>query len=255
VTEQEKLALEDEKKDEVKPVEIDPKELETLRSTTEELKSKLQTEMIEKARLEGQVKAPEAPPEAPAPRATREQLQTAVDNGQITQTQMDTEVARQLSEDLETRLTKKFEEKMTLRDQESAVKSQSDSYIAMRPDVKVEGTEDRRRVMEEIESLMKLGYPYDNRTEVLAMRAVFGPIERVPETTRLRRETHQESGGAGGGGEGGRSESKWEKGLTQSQVGIYREQLAKGIYKGEDDPFFLKVVTRARTGNVERKAS
>jgi hypothetical protein len=170
-----------------------------------------------------------------------------VDSGPITQAQADAEKARQMREDIKAEVSTELEQKFTVREQQKTVQEQFDAYLAMRPDIKVEGTEDRRRVQEEFGSLVKLGLQSSLQTEVAAMRAVFGPLDRVAETTRSRRESHRETGGAGGtpGKEGGGE--KWEKGLTADQIAGFRHQVEVGAYKGYDDPMFQRVVTRART--------
>jgi hypothetical protein len=255
VAEQDDLPLEGEESTEEKKVEISAKELAEIKDRAAALETKLQAAEIERVRLEEQAKKPpEAVPE-PTPRLTYEQLQEYVDSGQITQAQADAEKARQMREDIKAEVSTELEQKFTAREQQKTVQEQFDAYVVKRPDIKVEGTEDRRRLQEEYAEFLKLGHPNDLRTEVAAMRAVFGPLDRVAETTRSRRESHRETGGAGGtpGKEGGGE--KWEKGLNSTQIAGQRHQVEVGAYTGYDDPRFQRVCNRMRTQNQQRKSA
>jgi hypothetical protein len=93
-----------------------------------------------------------------------------------------------------------------------------------------------------------MGFEDDKKTRVIACRLAFGEVKKLEELTRQRRETHKETAapaarGGGGGGE------RWEKGLKQTQIATFRHQVDRGAYRGFDDPFFLKVVARARANN------
>ena len=246
---QDDLPLGEETEDEPK-AEISQKDLDALNERVATLGTELQAE---RARVEERVKAPEVKePEKPV-RYTREQIQELVDNGQATQAQAETYNAETMRESLKAEWDTELEAKLNVRDQQRVVQDQFDQYTAMRPDVKAEGTDDRRKFQEEYGALLKLGHPHDLRTEVAAMRSSFGPLTRVAETTRKRRETTRETGGAGDGPEPGRGGEKWEKGLSASQITSFRHQVSVGAYKGFDDPMFQRVTTRARTQHQQRK--
>ena len=235
-------------------VEISAAELEQIRSEARVLGTQLQAAEIAKARLEEQAKQA-VPAVATPPVVTREQLQAAVDEGTITQAQADQETARQMREELRTDLTKDLRAEQAATQQQAALQAEFDRYVAARPDLKVDGSPDLATAMSEVAALVKLGHPNTLLTEVTALRKVFGPSERIVETTRQTRETHQESVGVGHdpAGKGG---SGWKKGLSSRQVAAFEAELNKkgGQYKGEDDPFFQRVVTRARTKTAARAA-
>ena len=233
-----------------KPVEIDSAELKKLQDRAAELETKLSEAEIHKARLEE--RAAKATPAAAAPpaRLTFEQLQEAVDNGQLSVAQMQQELRRQIEEDVEVKVSTKIRAEQTLAAQTKKVEDQFQAYLEWKPEIKKDGTPERKRLQDEYRELLELGYADDRRTEVMALRAVFGSADRVQETTRQRRETTRETGGAGGSlSQGGDDTSKWEKGLTNGQIAAYKQQISRGIYKGEDDPQFQRIVTRARTKN------
>ncbi len=79
------------------------------------------------------------------------------------------------------------------------------------------------------------------------MRNVFGSTDRIEETTRKRRETHKEAGGAGAGSEASATGAGWEKGVPAGQVSAMRGQLARGVYTGPEDPLFVNVCKTARS--------
>ena len=234
-----------------------PNEIDQLKSELESLKTQIQTAELQNARLEERVNATPAAPEVKAPEVlTRQQLQEAVDSGQINQAQMDEELARQMRDSLKQELSVESDEKISAAEQKRKLQTKFDAYVRLKPDVTKAGSDDLRRVQEEIKELGTLGYPHDLRTEVLAMKNVFGPLDRVEETTRKTRETHQETGGSGEGmTKKGAGKEKWEEGLRPSQVEANRDQVRKGNYAGEDDPKFLAAMTRLRTKNANRSAA
>lgn len=238
-----------------KTVEIPESELQEMKDQLATLNTQLRTAEIDKARLEVKAEAPApAATEAP-PRLTREKLQEAVDAGQITQVNMDTELARQMREDVTAEVSTGLRAEFQAEQQERAFGEQYEGYLEMKPGINVEGSDDRARVQVEYQALVKLGQPGTKGTELLAMRNIFGSLDRVEETTRQRRETHEEAGGGSRSPEGGSAGSDWEKGLTGDQVAIYRHQLEKGLYPSETDAKFLRITTRARTGNVDKRKS
>jgi len=227
--------------------------VKALQDRLDSMQSKLSQIELDKVRLEERVKiATEKSAEPEAPVLNRDQLQSAVDAGQITESQRDEELARQLRESLRDELIQELDHKNTVSAQKKELQAEFDAYVAARPDLKVDGSEDLKRVQAEISEMKKRGLDQDLRTEVLAMKMVFGSLDRVKETTRSRRESHKETGGGSDRSTSTKtSDASWEKGLTSRQIDQFRNQAAT-LYKGEDDPFFLKVTTRARTKNVDR---
>lgn len=236
-------------------VSVGKEDLQKIFEERETLTKNLHREELERVRLEERAKAAE-PPAAPAvPVLTMDQLQKAVDDGQLTESQMKEEITRQLREQLRTELSDEMKKQHALSEQKKTLQQQFDRYVEFRPDIKVEGSDDLRRVHEEIEHLKTLGYAHNLQTELVALRQVFGPSDRVAETTRKTRESHRETGGGSVHTRSSGGSSSWEKGLSDSQVSTYRK-LAEGAgYSGEDDPMFLRVTTRLRNKNSARGAA
>jgi len=238
-------------------VEVEAAELDELKQQVASMATQLQGVQLENARLEERAKAPagQAPAEQSPP--TREQMQTWVDEGQITQAQMDGELARQdrvaMKAEMKAEVTASVDEKR----QADTIQEEFNAYVEAFPAVNVDGSPEQKRVYDEIAALKKLGLAHDLRTEVLAMRRVHGDLDRVQETTRLRREVHEETQGAGAGGDDAAAAATetWATGLTEAQIKTFRHQLSVNAYKGEDDPMFQRVCTRARTQNKEKRAA
>ena len=64
---------------------------------------------------------------------------------------------------------KELREEFTARDQQKTVQGQFDAYVKLRPDLRVAGTEDRRKMQEEYKALVEMGQPQTKGTELLAM--------------------------------------------------------------------------------------
>lgn len=231
---------------------VDTSELETLKAKASALEAELQQDRIERARLEERVAAvTQTPATAEPPPLTEAQMQSLVDEGKLTEGEVKTELERRFRAELDLSTDQKVQTAIATQKQQDVVQTEFDAYVAAFPDVNKAGTADFQRVRNEINSLVKLGVPHTLQSELIAMRKEFGSLDRVEETTNLRREYHQEAGGSGGGqADAGAGSATWQKGLTAGQISAYSDQLQKGIYKGEDDPMFQRICTRSRTQNA-----
>ena len=100
-----------------------------------------------------------------------------MDAGTITDANMQTELARQMREDVKNEVSTSLRAEFDAKEQAKHIQGQFDGYVELRPDVLTEGTDDRRRVQAEFQALTKLGYsPQEKRTEVIAMRTVLSLI-------------------------------------------------------------------------------
>ena len=236
-------------------VEISASELEALKADKAAADARAQAAEVERARLEGQASqtpAPAAPAKAPP---TRAQLQAAVDDGTISQSEKDTEMARQDRETVKAEVKAELTQEFDARDQARTIDTQHAAYMKLRPEIATPGSESRLRVTDEFNALVEMGLPKDAKaTELAAMRAAFGSLDRIEETTRSRRPAHEETGGAGGHDDSG-SDTGWRKGLTQSQIDVNEHQIKSQAYSGDDDPMLLRVATRQRTGNKDARKS
>lgn len=188
-----------------------------------------------------------AAPPAEAPKEhSREELQRLVDAGSMTETRRD----QILEEQRERRTQRQIEDRIAAsREAERrarAIESEMAEYQKARPEAWQEGTKDRAALQNEFDRIVALkGSPADaaeqRAFEVMALRAAFGPP--VVETTRQTRETHAETGG-GAEDDGSPPSSEIPeklRGKGKSDLRFHYEQMiARGFYKGWDDPNLKK---------------
>jgi len=186
-----------------------------------------------------------ARPEA-QPAVTRESLTQMVNEGTITQTQMDVELDRQRAAQIEQDIDAKVEAKVSERETKKKVQSEFDAYLQAMPSIKVRTSDEFRRAGVEMKKLMDEGHPNDLRTEVLAMKLAFGPAEALTRNPNDR-ETHEDGAGGDGGAE---TKSSTEepggppKGLDARRKAYYEKEIARGIYTGWDDPMVVSQIKR-----------
>jgi hypothetical protein len=187
---------------------------------------------------------PAASPEKAPP--TRAQLRQLVDEGQITQEQMDEEIERQI----EARVSKKVSEVQDTKSRAAQINEQIDRYSEKIPDIADPTSDNHKRLRSEFAALRKLGYANDATTELLALRATFGDVSKVniPESGNKDREVDT-STHTGSGGEGEAEEVEPGKGpikgLPKQYVDHYQKGIEAGRYSGWDDERLIRVQKRA----------
>jgi len=188
---------------------------------TGKLKEELQTER--EARIRAETKA-EAPKEK---RYTRTDLLGMVDEGQLTQAQADEAWEQQLRKDIRDEINKEFDSKLTAKDQASRVSEELRKYKQAVPDLMSE-SENRLKVENEFSYLISLGQPNTSATELAALRAVFGPVDKLnkPKPTY---ETPQETFS------GNQPETKSSLKLTDREKQYYGKMIDEGVYKNWDE--------------------
>jgi hypothetical protein len=216
-----------------------------VRAAAAEERARLESERRKEleSRTQDRSAAPAAQEPAKPP-PTRAQLRALVDEGHITQEEMDAEIERQI----ESRVEKRVESKQSVKDRASKIHSEIDLYMERIPELDDSGSDSYKRVRAEFTALRKLDYPNDATTELAALRAVLGPVDKlkIPETGNRDREvdavTH-----SGSGGEKGEEKSSGPgplKGAAPHFVEYWTEGIKAGRYKGWDDPVLVKVMQR-----------
>lgn len=215
----------------------------------EELKRQLQAGREELAELRGKLSQPQPAKAEPAqPRdLTREELRAMVDRGDITEDQMFERLLQQERRRFQQDLATELDRREAEQNAQSLLSDELAKYRARIPSIDMPGSPERQRVEAEYQRLVRSGFPADERTEITALRGVFGPPESVPERRRTS-DTHQEGGASseprqdGSGSSGG----GWKKGLPPAHVAHYENLLKRGLYRGTDDPAFKKDIEFAR---------
>lgn len=177
---------------------------------------------------------------------TRTQLRALVNEGKITEDQMDATLEAQLKAELLASVKATTTQESRATQAAIAIGTALGAYIEAHPDLAVEGSDLRTRVQAEFDYLVSLGDdPNSKATELKAVRAALGPL--TPKGRRKTPETHQETGGSDTGTrEQGGADEAWSKGLSPAQRIHYQKQIDKGYYKGPTDKRLVKEVEFAR---------
>jgi hypothetical protein len=109
------------------------------------------------------------------------ELDNAVAAGQITQTQRDQIFATQIERKAMAQATQAATQIIESTTRENTLDTQLQQYASIAPDVTRDGSPLRQRVAQEFEFLVQNGAPRDLTTELAAVRAVMGPLERAKQ--------------------------------------------------------------------------
>jgi len=204
------------------------------RHRIEALEAQLTAERDERIRLEERAKLKVET----APQYTRTQLQALVDEGKINQDQADQLWEKQLEDRITAKARAEAEQQARIQKKQTAVRDALSKYRELRPDIAIAGTEDRAKVQAEYRYLVDvLGQPEGIETEAAACRAAFGPPEKAQAITRERRETP-----ADGGAPRQEPRSNRLPKISDRLHAFYEMQIAKGQYRGWDDPNLVKEI-------------
>ena len=168
--------------------------------------------------------------QAPAPRKyTRAELNTAVKEGKIGESEAQSIFDKQQEQDIEERAQQTAERVISQQNQQTKIQSSIDAYTNFDPDLMVEGTDARSRISNEVQAQMSIFGQKEATlaTELAALRAVYGPEEGLSKGKEHRRESHQESFG-GSDGQSKSSSSGWSKDITSRQRDHYQRMMDMG---------------------------
>lgn len=207
----------------------------TLRDTKTEL-----------ARVSGNVEAlkaqknqPAPPAPAPSPKKlSRQDLRAAVDDGRISQDQMDATLETQLKDELTQTFEAKADAKVQGAKLSVRVETEISRYVEANPDINVAGSATRNKVQREFQKLVDDGAPENLVTELAAIKIVCGSEPKASQAGRRRTpESHVDGGGSGGGNDDNRGggNDDWAKGLSVAQKQHYQKKIDQGTYKGYGD--------------------
>lgn len=186
---------------------------------------------VEMAEMKGKLDVLAAKTEKPR-EFTRAELQQQVDDGRMSPDDSDRilydQMKRGITEEVTTGLKSEYQaEKLT-----SMIESEVSRYTEARPDIMVDGTQDRELVAAEYNrQVTELGKPKNQQTELDALMACFGPANRLQNGKDKKLQTHQETGSDGG------SEGKKETSpkLPPQVEKHYKKMIDMGMYSGWDD--------------------
>ena len=162
-------------------------------------------------------------------RYTRKQLSDAVEAGQISREQADEVWTKQVEADATERAVLAATEAVTAKTTKERIDSDIAAYVRLKPEIKESGSELREKIREEFTYFTRIGKPADTSTELAAIRAVLGPIEKLERAAQAARsqEAHQEAGGGSGRPKGGGGKT-----LADQLDPRWKEHYEKGIKQG-----------------------
>ena len=184
-----------------------------------------------KVELETKLEAKKAEPAAK--RYTRAELTAMVDDRQITQDQADAQLDYQAREDARAEAQRVATETVTAAQRKSYVDSEIGRYKVVAPEILDEASEARERIKEEYNFLVgTLGDPNSIETQLKAIRAVLGPVEKLERARNAKasHESHRETGGGGSEGPKGDGKLTYDN-LSAREKAHYDKLIASGLYK------------------------
>jgi hypothetical protein len=185
--------------------------------------------------------------EKPQPVFTRQELNKFLDDGKISQEQMDNILDNQN----QTKIDQGVKNAVGKQAQDELTSTGLTRYMTARPEAIVEGTDDRRRVTAQFNKLIEEGQPNNKATELLALKIAFGPIEALEAASvgSHDRMTHQDAGGEGG--DDNVTDSS-PKDLTSRQRRFYQSKIDQGIYSDWDA---VKSELKYQDKNLSKRAA
>jgi len=176
--------------------------------------------------------------EEPAKRYTKAELNAAVSSQTITADQADEIWAKQIREDAKREVKAEVLGIVEANLAQERVGTDLEEYKRLAPEIMEDGSETRQRVREEFDYLVSMGHagkvedPKTLQTQLLAIRAVLGPIDKLRTAKSARRDTesHEETGGASAGGQRRQAKSAWDS-LDKRQKDYYEAKIRDGMYK------------------------
>lgn len=160
------------------------------------------------------------------------ELRRMIEEEEITQGQADDIIQNQTNDRITKRVDEEVHERVTAAANKSKIDGEISRYIEAQPDAASEGSDIHTKVSTEYRYLLGIGHEDNTATQLSALRAALGPVERLNMTPpgKGERETHQESTGSGGEGEGRSEESgAWPKGMNKGHRDYYTDLINKGI--------------------------
>lgn len=216
----------------------------------------LQQAQLESARLQGELDASrrQPPPQQQAPPKvfSRAELRTHVDNGQISQEQMDVQLDLQQSLDADRRVEEaetRVLEKVRSEQGSQTVTAELDSWREKIPGLGNNQSEEFARANRVYQKLLSRGQPKTQATQLTAVEIAFGTLEKIPARTAEALDSHAEvSGGGADDGEDATDTSGAPNlpGLTPFMKKRYERDFENGQYSGWKDKRVVKQLTYLR---------
>jgi hypothetical protein len=162
---------------------------------------------------------------------TKTELKAGVDAGQITQEQADDIWDRQRETQIRESARREALDAVTEHATKERIDADLKSYKRLKPEILDKSSETRQQIEEEFKALRSSGLPNDLRTELAAIRAVVGPLNKLEQAAKATRAPESEEQG-GGSGDGGKPKPGAGKKLVDHLKGDAKEYYERGIKQG-----------------------
>lgn len=187
-------------------------------------------------------------PKVEAPKVyTRADLKVMVDAGQITAEQADEQIEFQISQ----RAAQVARDTVHQETQKGTVDSQLAEYKALAPELLNTGSEVYQKVKVEYDFLRSTGDPRNVVTELKAIRAALGPLDKL-RAAKAGRTSHESTPELGGEGGEGRRSGEGSLKLSAKERKHYEKGIETGRYKDwkavADELKFANPNTRRKHG-------
>jgi len=188
--------------------------------------------------------APEEPKKTEAePQVyTRAQLKQYVEQGQLSEEQMEQYLDQQRERQLERKLTEKLTREISQGEQHKTIQQRIKAYTDAKPELLKTGSEERTAIQKRYAELVEeMGLPTSTaaereKVELLALREVYGGPEslRPVQETTGRRETKRTASGSNRSSAPDKSDPL--RGLTPGHRSYFESRITHGEFKGFEDP-------------------
>lgn len=184
-------------------------------------------------------------------RYSRKELNDAVTAGRITQEQADDHWAQQTREEAREDAVAAATAAVAGRTTKERIDSDLAAYKRLKPEIMEAGTE-RDKIREEFKYLVSIGKPNDISTELAAIRAVLGPLDKLQNAASARRSAETEQQGGGGDSKPVKTGKKLVDQMDARGRTYYEHAIKQGRYKDWDaveaELKFAPPQSRARLG-------
>lgn len=172
----------------------------------------------------------------PPKRYTRAELRAAVEANQITAEQSDDIWAKQVREESREDAIAAATDVVTSKATKERIDADLTKYKRLKPEIMQAGSETRDKIVEEFNYLKSIGDPGTIETELKAIRAVLGPLDKLEKAAGARRseESEEQGGSDSGGGQRKNTSKKLVDHLNADAKAKYQERINKGLYKDWD---------------------
>lgn len=169
----------------------------------------------------------------PPKRYTRKELNTAVTAGTITQEQADDQFALQTRDEAREIAEAAAVSVVNGATQKERIDSDLAKYKRLAPEILDKGSDERQKIVTEFGELVRTGMPNNLATELAAIRAVMGPLEKLEKARGASRLVEHDEQGAGSGGRpgSGKTGKKLVDQLSPRQKAHYQKGIDNRRYR------------------------